>query len=25
LPDEIVERTQGRYLEAYEQLTGVEL
>ena len=25
LPDEIVQRTQGRYLEAYEQLTGVEL
>ena len=25
LPDEIVKRTQGRYLEAYEQLTGVEL
>ena len=25
LPDEIVHRTQGRYLEAYEQLTGVEL
>ncbi len=25
LPDEIVERTQGRYREAYEQLTGVEL
>ena len=25
LPDEIVERTQGRYLEAYKQLTGVEL
>ena len=25
LPDEIVERTQGRYLDAYEQLTGVAL
>ena len=25
LPDEIVQRTQGRYLEAYEQLTGVAL
>ena len=25
LPDEIVERTQGRYLEAYEQLTGKAL
>ena len=25
LPVEIVQRTQGRYLEAYEQLTGVEL
>ena len=25
LPDEIVQRTQGRYLKAYEQLTGVEL
>ena len=25
LPDEIVKRTQGRYLDAYEQLTGVAL
>ena len=25
LPDEIVERTQARYLDAYEQLTGVAL
>jgi len=25
LPDEIVERTQARYLDAYEQLTGVVL